>query len=146
MCLIKAHVAKSSVRKSDVLTRINIVRNRKGKIRSIKSEWSLALPFNQTLVCEFLHDIKIQLSILGKKAGHWQDTSSDHRKLCWQKFMKWKLETRTLKLSCINSLMSNYVIYNLWEFSNVIQPHIFCNLLFLFRRKTKLADFWSHFK
>lgn len=70
MCLIKAHVAKSSVRKSDVLTRINIVRNRKGKIRSIKSEWSLALPFNQTLVCEFLHDIKIQLSILGKKAGH----------------------------------------------------------------------------
>lgn len=70
MCLIKARVAKSSVRKSDVLTRINIVGNSKGKIRSIKSEWSLALPFNQTLVCEFLHDIKIQLSILGKKAGH----------------------------------------------------------------------------
>lgn len=70
MCLIKARVAKSSVRTSDVLTRINIVRNHKGKIRSKKSEWTLALPFNQTLVCEFLHDIKIQLSILGEKARH----------------------------------------------------------------------------
>lgn len=67
MCLIKAHVVKSSVRKLDMLTRINIVRNHKGTIRNKKLEWSLPLPFNKALVCEILHIIKIQLSILGKK-------------------------------------------------------------------------------
>lgn len=70
MSLIKAHVVKSSVRKLDVLTRINIVRNHKGTIRNKKLEWSLALPFNKAPVCEILHVIKIQLSILGKKAWH----------------------------------------------------------------------------
>jgi len=52
-----------------MLTRFNIIRSHKGTIRSKKSEWSLALPFNQTLEREFLHVIKIQLSILGKKTG-----------------------------------------------------------------------------
>lgn len=70
MCLIKAHVAKSLVRKLGVLTRINTVRNHKGTIRSKNSEWCLALLFNQAPVCEFLRVIKIPLSILGKKAWH----------------------------------------------------------------------------
>lgn len=67
MCLIKAHVFKSLVRKLDMLTRINIVRNHKGAIRNKKWEWSLALPFNKAPVCEILHVIKIQLSIWGEK-------------------------------------------------------------------------------
>lgn len=38
MCLIKAHVAKVSVRKLDMLTRISIGRNHKDTIRSKKLE------------------------------------------------------------------------------------------------------------
>lgn len=46
------------VRKSDVLTGINTVRNHKGTFTSEKSEWSLALPFNQTPGVSFCTSLK----------------------------------------------------------------------------------------